>query len=239
MQKELFHARSRNEIIDTVMLLQHPPVYTFGRRSQMEQPILDELSEGLRLTKDSERVPGFSLDRGLRLKPNTHQGFSGEKSREGIYTYRVDRGGGATYHGPGQLVGYPIIGLKSYTSDFHAYLRMLEDVMIGTLKDFSITSQRLKGYTGVWVEGEKIGSIGVRIVKGITMHGFALNVNNDLEPFNKILPCNIKGVKMTSMSRILRTTLNIPVVEESLIRNFALIFGVCFEKKCNPPYRFK
>lgn len=190
LQKELFHARSREEIIDTLILLQHPPTYTFGRRSQQGQPILEE------------------------------------KSGEGVSVYWVDRGGGATYHGPGQIVGYPIIGLKLYTTDFHTYLRMLEDVLIGTLKDFNIEAQRLKCYTGVWVDGEKIGSIGVRIIKGFTMHGFSLNVNNDLSPFNKIISCNIKGVKMTSMSRILETSLKISEVEDKLERYFSSVFDV-------------
>ena len=195
MQKDLFQARSRNEIIDTLILLQHPPTYTFGRRSQPGQQVLEKQV--------------------LEKKDSTETAI-----------YWVDRGGGATYHGPGQIVGYPIIGLKSYTSDFHTYLRMLEDVMIGTLAEFNITSQRLKGYTGVWGDGEKIGSIGVRIIKGVTMHGFSLNINNDLAPFDKIVPCNIQGVEMTSMSKIVGTTLNISEVEKSLIDNFSIVFDV-------------
>lgn len=194
IQKDLFHARSRNEIIDTLMLLQHPPTYTFGRRSQQGQPLL----EG----KDLSSVP----------------------------LYHVDRGGGATYHGPGQLVGYPILGLKTYTSDYHIYLRMLEDVMIRTLADFDIDSEGLKGYTGVWVKGEKIGSIGVRIIRGFTMHGFALNVNNDLTPFDKIVPCNIMGVKMTSMAEIFGMPVNIQEVEENLTDYFAKVFDVTIER---------
>lgn len=193
MQKDIFHARSRDEILDTLILLQHPPTYTFGRRSQTGQPVLEQ------------------------------------KGLQEVSIYWVDRGGGATYHGPGQIVCYPLMGLKSYTSDFHVYLRMLEDVMIRTLTNFKINAQRMKGYTGVWVDGEKIGSLGVRIIKGFTMHGFSLNVNNDLTPFGKIVPCNIKDVKMTSMSRILGIQLNISDVESRLIHHFARVFNVVID----------
>ena len=194
-QRDLFRARSQDEIIDTFLILQHPPTYTFGRRSQA----------------------------GLSIEDIEHADI-----------YWVDRGGGATYHGPGQIVGYPIIGLKDYTTDLHVYLRMLEEVMIGVLKDFQIESQRLKGYTGVWVGGEKIGSIGVRVIRGVTMHGFSLNVNNDLAPFDQIVPCNIRGVRMTSMSRILRTELILSEVEESLTNHFARVFDVKMERASNP-----
>ncbi len=189
IQKDLFRARSQDEIIDTLLILQHPPTYTFGRRSQVGQ-------------------------------------YPPPLMRGGADIFRVDRGGGATYHGPGQLIAYPIVELKSYTTDFYTYLRMLEEVMIGTLAGFNIRSQCLKGYTGVWVDGEKIGSIGVRIIRGYTMHGLSLNVNNDLAPFDKIIPCNLMGVKITSMSKISGTNLNISEVEEHLIHHFAKVFDV-------------
>ena len=211
LQKEIFHARTQQEIIDTLLILQHPPTYTFGRRSLVGQSILS-------FEKEHENFPPLQGEGGYGL-------FSGENAD----IFHVDRGGGATYHGPGQLVGYPIIELKSYTTDFHTYLRMLEDVMIRALADFNIQSQRLNGYTGVWVNGEKIGSIGVRIIRGFTMHGFSLNVNNDLAPFDKIIPCNINGVKMTSMSKLKGTTLNIKEVEESLISKFASVFNVLIQ----------
>ena len=201
IQKDLFHARSLDRVIDTLLLLQHPLTYTFGRRSQPGQPVFDE------------------------------------EGPDGPAIYRVDRGGGATCHGPGQIVGYPIIGLKDYTTDLHAYLRMLEEVMMGALKDFQIESQRLKGYTGVWMEGEKIGSIGVRVIRGVTMHGFSLNVNNDLAPFDKIVPCNIRGVRMTSMSRILRTELIMSEVEEGVTDHFARVFDVIMERVSNSSER--
>jgi len=195
MQKDLVHARSLDRVIDTLLLLQHPLTYTFGRRTLSNPP--------------ESPLPAPAI-------------------------YQVDRGGGATCHGPGQIVGYPIIGLKDYTTDLHAYLRMLEEVMMGALKDFQIESQRLKGYTGVWVEGEKIGSIGVRVIRGVTMHGFSLNVNNDLAPFEKIVPCNIRGVRMTSMSRILRTEIIMSEVEEGVTDHFARVFDVKMERVSNP-----
>ncbi len=106
--------------------------------------------------------------------------------------------------------------------------------MMGALKDFQIDSERLNGYTGVWVCGEKIGSIGVRVIRGVTMHGFSLNVNNDLAPFDQIVPCNIQGVRMTSMSRILGTELIMQEVEESVTDHFARVFDVKMEWVSNP-----
>ncbi|MBI5756598.1 MAG: lipoyl(octanoyl) transferase LipB [Nitrospirae bacterium] len=196
LQKRLFLERSHDRITDTLILLQHPPTYTFGRRSLPEQPALQE-----------EYDPKIAF-------------------------YRVDRGGGATYHGPGQVIAYPILELRTYTHDFYTYLRMLEDVIMDTLTDFNISSERVWGYTGVWADGKKIGSIGVRIVRGFTMHGLSLNVNNDLAPFSKIVPCNIHGVEITSMSKILSTTLSIPEVEISLSHNFGRVFNVDMEIEC-------
>lgn len=190
MQREIFSARSNNETDDTVIILQHLPTYTFGRTSEVEQPLLKE--------KDSN----------------------------GPAVYFIDRGGGATYHGPGQIVVYPILGIKSYTSDYHTYLRMLEDVIMKTLSDFQLHSHRKMDFTGVWVDEKKIGCIGVRIIRDFTMHGFSLNVNNDLTPFEKIIPCNIKGVKVTSMKENLGIELNIAGVEECLLKRFSEVFNV-------------
>ncbi len=187
IQKWLFHERSIDAVSDTLIVIQHPPAYTLGRRSL---PVYYDC--------DSSKIP----------------------------FYRVDRGGGATYHGPGQAVAYPILGLKSYASDYCSYLRMLEDVIINTLSDFNISSERLSGLTGVWTGEKKIGSIGVRIIRGITMHGFSLNVNNDLTPFSRIIPCNIQGVEMTSMHEITGAALSMKEVEDSLINNFVKVFDV-------------
>jgi lipoyl(octanoyl) transferase len=114
---------------------------------------------------------------------------------------RINRGGQATYHGPGQLIGYPILDLRPLGQDLHRYLRALEEALIVTLREFGIEGTRREGLTGVWVETRKIASIGVGVRKWTSMHGFALNVCGDLAPFSRITPCGIDGVEMTSLSR--------------------------------------
>jgi len=115
--------------------------------------------------------------------------------------FPINRGGQATYHGPGQLIGYPIIDLHRCGEDLHRYLRWLEQVVIDLLADYAIGAGRRAGLTGVWVENRKIASIGVGVRHWITMHGFALNVTGDLSPFGRIIPCGIAEVEMTSMQR--------------------------------------
>ena len=115
--------------------------------------------------------------------------------------FPINRGGQATYHGPGQLVGYPIIDLRRYEQDLHRYLRWIEDVLIELLNGYDIVAQTRAGLTGVWVEDRKIASIGVGVRQWITMHGFALNVSGDLSAFDAIVPCGIANVTMTSMER--------------------------------------
>ncbi len=114
---------------------------------------------------------------------------------------QTNRGGQATYHGPGQLVGYPILDLRTRGQDLHRYLRGLEEMLIALLADYGVTGERSSGQTGVWVGRKKIASIGVGVRRWISMHGFALNVSGDLAPFNAITPCGIVGVEMTSLSR--------------------------------------
>jgi len=115
--------------------------------------------------------------------------------------FPINRGGQATYHGPGQLIGYPIIDLRRYGQDLHRYLRWLEDLLVETLAELGINSTTRSGLTGVWVENRKIASIGVGVRHWITMHGFALNVCGDLSPFNQIVPCGIANVTMTSIEK--------------------------------------
>jgi lipoate-protein ligase B len=114
---------------------------------------------------------------------------------------QINRGGQATYHGPGQLVGYPLLDLRPRGQDLHRYLRGLEEVLIALLAVYGVVGERLEGMTGVWVKGRKIASIGVGVRKWISMHGFALNVGGDLQAFSAITPCGIAGVEMTSLSR--------------------------------------
>src|SRR5574337_2036488 len=119
----------------------------------------------------------------------------------GIEFFEVERGGDITYHGPGQLVGYPILNLTEHGCDLHRYLRQLEEVLIVTLSDFGIAAGRSLGRTGVWIGESKIASLGIHVSRWITRHGFALNVNMDLAPFELIVPCGIQGAKATSMRK--------------------------------------
>lgn len=145
---------------------------------------------------------------------------------KGFSVYKTDRGGLATYHGPGQIVGYPVIKMRTYTKDYYEYLRMLEEVMIRTLSAFGIKAERNEGYTGVWILGEKIGFIGVRITFGYALHGFSLNVNNDISPFNYITPCGIQGVKITSVQKLLNRDVDVKEVSDKLIYYYSDVFQV-------------
>ena len=192
IQKALLDARVSGKIEDCVVLLQHPPTFTYGRRYKEGNLIANkEYYENL----------GFAV-------------------------YKTDRGGLATYHGPGQLVGYPIIKISTYTKDYYQYLRMLEDVMIRTLIVFGIAARRNEGYTGVWVDNAKIGFIGVRMSFGYAMHGFSLNVNNDVSPFNHITPCGIQGVRITSVQELLNTSVNMQEVYAKLANHFSDVFQI-------------
>ena len=125
---------------------------------------------------------------------------------------QINRGGQATYHGPGQLVGYPILDLKTRGQDLHRYLRALEDFLIALLAEFDVAGERREGLTGVWVGGKKIASIGVGVRRWISMHGFALNVCGDLAPFARITPCGIAGVEMTSIERACNGAVSVEAV---------------------------
>ncbi|MGH2880172.1 MAG: lipoyl(octanoyl) transferase LipB [Solirubrobacteraceae bacterium] len=167
LQMELHAQRQADEIPDTLLLLEHPPVYTRGRRARDGELPLGE---------------DFYRSRGIEIVP-------------------TDRGGRVTYHGPGQLVGYPIMRV----SDVGAHLRTMESAIVVALADYGIDarSRWREGidYTGVWVADRKIASIGVHLSRGVSTHGFAVNVTNDLEPFSWIVPCGLDGVAMTSLER--------------------------------------
>ncbi len=147
----------------------------------------------------------------------------------GVQLHEVERGGDVTYHGPGQLVGYPIIDLGRHKKDLHWYLRRLEEVLVEALKSFRITSGRVPGYTGVWVEDRKIASIGVHVSRWVTSHGFALNVSTDLADFDLIIPCGIEAVKMTSVQRETGRTQSIVEAAEAVARSFAEVFDLALE----------
>jgi len=201
LQKELAEQRRRDEIPDVLLLLEHPPTYTRGRRSQPE-----ELPMGVEWYE-----------------------------AQGIEVHDTDRGGLVTYHGPGQLVAYPIVDLGAYGDDVHAYVRGLEQVTIGALGDAGVPAQTIPGLTGVWTEGEpppsiapnparKIGSIGLHVSRGITTHGLAVNVSNDLQPFEWIVPCGIEGVAMTSVTRESGEERTVDSFAEFLVARYAESF---------------
>lgn len=148
-----------------------------------------------------------------------------ELSRTGVSVVHTDRGGDITYHGPGQLVGYPILDLAAHGSDLHAYLRMLEEAVIRTLFEFGLSAGRHPSYTGVWVGGEKICAIGVHTSRWITTHGFALNVSTDLKRFDRIIPCGIFEKGVTSMNTRLGRNVTLEEVEPAVARNVGAVFS--------------
>ena len=147
----------------------------------------------------------------------------------GIEVFEVERGGDVTFHGPGQLVGYPILDLRAYKQDLHWYLRTLEQTLIDALGILAIPAERNPGLTGVWTRGRKIASIGIHVKQWVTWHGFALNVTTDLTHFERIVPCGIQGVEMTSVERERAAGSREQVWEESIgavISSFERVFGV-------------
>lgn len=142
-----------------------------------------------------------------------------------ISVYDIDRGGDITYHGPGQIVGYPIINLNDWVNDTHKYLRGLEEVIIKTLAYYGISAGREPKYTGVWINDRKIAAIGIKVSRWITMHGFAFNINSDLSFFNGIIPCGINDKSVTSLQKELGKEQNIQEVKDRLLLNFTEFFG--------------
>jgi len=142
-----------------------------------------------------------------------------------VEVHETGRGGDVTYHGPGQLVGYPIINLRPDRCDVHRYVRDIEEVLIRTIAEFGVTGTRIPGLTGVWVGNEKIAAIGVRIARWITSHGFALNVNTDLNFFNMIVPCGITDKGVTSLSQLLARPIELKDVAQIAAFQFTHVFG--------------
>ena len=216
LQRQLEARRQRGEVPDVLLLLEHPPVYTRGRRSQPE-----ELPMGVEWYE-----------------------------AQGIEVRDTDRGGLVTYHGPGQLVAYPIVDLGAYGDDVHAYVRGLERTMIEALGEFGVEAQKVEALTGVWVPqspsvrdrrdetrsmqpeivpsaggaARKIGSIGLHVSRGVTTHGLAVNVNNDLQPFEWVVPCGIEGVAMTSISRELGAEQDLGAFADAVVARYAEVF---------------
>jgi lipoyl(octanoyl) transferase len=192
-QRWLREARQEGELPDVLLLLEHPPVYTRGRRTTAEE---------------------------LPMSPEWYE-------MQGIEVCDTERGGRVTYHGPGQLVAYPIVSLRPYGDDVHEYVRRLERVAVETLADHGVEAMTIEGLTGVWTSAEeprKIGSIGVHVSRGVAAHGLAINVNNDLQPFEWIVPCGIEGCRVTSLSRELAAAQDLDRFTAGLVSHFAEIF---------------
>ena len=145
--------------------------------------------------------------------------------KRGIEVFEIERGGDVTYHGPGQLVGYPIIDLQQHKPDLHWYLRQLEAMLIAALAGFGIAAERREGYTGVWTKGRKIASIGIHVRQWVTWHGFALNVTTDLSPFELIVPCGIQDVVMTSIQKEVGGGTDVREVRDLVVTSFRNTFA--------------
>jgi lipoate-protein ligase B len=146
--------------------------------------------------------------------------------RLGIDLVRCERGGQVTYHGPGQLIGYPVLNLKSLRLGIREYVFLLEEVIIGLLADYDLPAGRKTGYPGVWVDQEKIASLGLSVQEGIAFHGFALNYGLDLDPFNWIVPCGLSGIRMTSMERIKGASIGAKGLRRRLAGHFEKVFNL-------------
>lgn len=145
---------------------------------------------------------------------------------KGIKVLRVDRGGDITFHGPGQLVAYPIIDLRAHKQDLHQYLRDLEEVVINFLNGYAVSGERIEGMTGVWTTGRKIASIGIGALDWVTYHGLSINLDCDLNFFSMIHPCGLKGVEMTSLKKVLGYNISMEESKERFILNYRETFGV-------------
>lgn len=162
------------------------------------------------------------------------KGMAGLDDIEAEYI-EIDRGGDITYHGPGQIVGYPILDLDRHFTDIHKYLRLLEEVMIRTCAEFGIEAGRIEGLTGVWVENKKVCAMGIRCSRWVTMHGFALNVNTDLSYFHHIVPCGITDKEVTSLEEILGRKVKEEEVKHYLVNHFQNVFEVSIVKDNSLP----
>lgn len=171
-----------------------------------------------------EHPPTYTLGRSARREHLLVDAASSDKLRLEASVIETDRGGDVTFHGPGQLVGYPIIDLKSWKPDVHEYLRALEALLIDAVREFGIQATREEGLTGVWHPRGKLAAIGVRVSRWVTSHGFALNVATDLEYFKHIVPCGIFGRTVSSMENVLEAPVALEPVKDAVSRAFARIF---------------
>ena len=187
MQKDLQEQRIKGEIPDTLILVEHEPVYTLGKNANRD-----------------------------------HLLQSRDKS---IEVFNIGRGGDVTFHGPGQLVGYPILDLRNYKKSVSWYMRRLEELIIKVLKEFDIKGSRIKGLTGVWVNNRKIAAQGVRISRWVTMHGFSINVCPQLSYYDGIIPCGIFNYEITSMEKCLKKRLSMEKIKNTVSKIFLDLFN--------------
>lgn len=190
LQERLVAERKAGAAPDTLLLLEHDPVFTLGRNARHENMLV---------SGDMLRARGFDV-------------------------FEAGRGGDVTYHGPGQVVAYPILDLAPDRKDVHRYVRDLEEVMIRVCADYGRAAGRVSGRTGCWVGDDKIGAIGVRLSRWITSHGLAFNVNADLAPFGLIVPCGIRDKGVTSLERLLGRKTPLGEVMDRLTAHFASVF---------------
>jgi lipoyl(octanoyl) transferase len=190
LQERLVEQRKAGQVPDTLLLLEHDPVFTLGRNARQEHMLFPE---------ETLRAQGYEV-------------------------FEAGRGGDVTFHGPGQLVAYPILDLAPDRKDVHRYVRDLEEVMIRTCADYGIAAGRIEGATGCWVDDRKIGAIGVRIARWVTSHGFAFNVNTDLSAFGLIVPCGIRDRGVTSLEHLLGRPVGLDEVMDRLAGHLADVF---------------
>ena len=200
-------------------------VLPFREAESLQQKLVIERQQGrvldLLLMLEHPRVItlGVSADRGNVL--------ASEKTllEQGIKVHQTRRGGDVTYHGPGQLIGYPILSLKPDRCDLHRYVRDLEEVLIRTVNDFGVTAKRIPGLTGVWVGEQKLAAVGVRVSRWVTSHGFAINITTDLEDFSLIRPCGISDKGVTTLVQLTDDDVSLVRVVDSLVRHFSEVFN--------------
>jgi lipoate-protein ligase B len=213
-QRELVSARQKDEIPDTLLFVEHPHVITAGRSAHKENLLGAVWTE-----------PGLARQSPAREGAGTLSGLP--RLIDDIPFFEIERGGDVTYHGPGQLVGYPIFLLREDERDLHVYLRNLEEALIRALARFGLPGERKSGWTGVWTAGgaRKLASIGVAVKRWVTMHGFALNVSTELARFAAINPCGLDAAVMGSMSGELGRPLSLDAVKAAVRDTFAEVFA--------------
>jgi len=192
LQRELVARRKAGTIPDTLLLLEHPHVYTLGRNAKTENLLIS-----------AEQL-----------------------AARGAQVFEIDRGGDVTYHGPGQLVGYPILDLAQHRRDIAWYMRCLEEVLIAVAGEYGLEAGRLAGAPGVWVGNDKLAAMGVHISRWVTSHGFAFNVNTDLSYFDWIVPCGLRDKGVTSLQKLLGRRVEMEEVAGRVVRHFGRVFEV-------------